>query len=284
MKFLQKYRFDDDSVHYVFEGFEDQSFYFNHLAPFSKQYNSYVSLGKSNSLDLYKKIDWSKYDKHRVLIFIDKDYSNILGETCSVDHNIYETTYYSIENYLAEPLILERLINEVYHFYDKKVISEIVGNYDLQLKQFKEKIKAVVCWILIARSSKLKANLNGIDLGKLYLIDSSLKFQSLPVDKLAYLEKCTQVSTPKVGLAVFKSWHSLINKQSSHKDYLRGKFELWFFITYFHKVNNFLAVNAKHNAKVQTFINYNNAIEIIGPRSSIPSRLQDFLQRIFPTN
>lgn len=282
LKLLQKYRFDSNELHYIFEGYEDQSFYFNYIQPLSEKFITYVSLGKNQSIELYNKIDWSKYNKKRVLIFIDRDYSRILGELIPEDENIYETTYYSIENYISDTVILRRLINEILHFHDDIVIDPIITKYNTELSKFLISIKPVISWILIVRSHSLKANLNMIDLSKLYSIDNNLNFITFTEDKLAYLEKVTQVKTPKVFLSVFKNWYLTINSLPDYKLYLRGKYEMWFMIIYFNKLNDYLDSNFGHKSRVKTNINHSNAIEIIGPRTAIPARLSDFLKKIIP--
>ncbi len=282
LKLLQKYRFDSNELHYIFEGYEDQSFYFNFLQDISDEYIPYVSFGKKQSIELYNKIDWSIYDKKRVIIFIDRDYSRILGELIPEDNNIYETSYYSIENYVSNINTLRRLINEILHYHDDIEIKKIIDKYEKELSTFLKAIKPIIAWILIIRNNRLKANLNMIDLAKLFSIKDDLSFNIHDEDKLAYLEKVTHIKTPKVYLSVFKSWYLVINNQPSYKHYLRGKYELWFMITFFNKLNNFLLTNFSHNSKVTTNINCSNAIEIIGPRIMIPTRLNDFLNRLYP--
>lgn len=280
LKLLQKYRFDANELHYIFEGYEDQSFYFNYIQKLSDNYITYVSLGKKQSIELYHKIDWMKYDKKRVVIFIDRDFCRILGDTIPEDKNIYETTYYSIENYISNTIILKRLINEILHYHDDVVINQIVAKYNIELNNFLKAIKPIISWILIVRSHKLKANLNMIDLSKLYSFDKNLTLILSNIDKLAYLEKVTQVKTPSVYLTVFKSWYLTINSLPNYKLYLRGKYEMWFMITFFNQLNDYLELNHNHKSKVKTNINQSNAIEIIGPRTAIPDRLSDFLKTL----
>jgi Protein of unknown function (DUF4435) len=269
LKILQKYKFDSEELHYVFEGFEDHSFYFNFLSTLCPNYCTYISHGKKQSIELYQKLDWAKYDKEKILIFIDRDYGRILEENIPTDVNIYETTYYSIENYIADEAILRRLISE---------IAPIVAKYSVQLDRFLDHIKPVIAWILIVRNHNLKANLNSIDLGKLYGIDQNLFFFQKKINKLAYLERVTQTVTPEVPFSVFKSWYLNIAEQSSYKLYLRGKFEMWFLLTFFNNLSEFLQSNFGHDSKQKTYVNASNAIEIIGPRTSLPIRLHEFLQ------
>ncbi|WP_158637296.1 DUF4435 domain-containing protein [Lacibacter cauensis] len=282
LKLLQKYRFNNDEMHYIFEGYEDQSFYFNYLQGLSSNYVTHISLGKKQSIEIYDKIDWAKYDKKRIIIFIDRDYSRILGEAVPTDNNIYETTYYSIENYISNSEVLKRLIREILHFHEEVEINKIVVKYESELELFIKNIKPILAWILTIRSHRLKANLNMIDLAKLFQISEDLSFSKNSIDKIAYLEKVTHVKTPEVHLSGFKHWYSITGTMPSYKIYLRGKFEAWFFITFFNRINNYLLKTYNHNSKVKTNINHSNALEIIGPRTSIPKRFENFLKQLFP--
>jgi hypothetical protein len=282
LKLLQKYRFNSTELHYIFEGFDDQSFYFNYIQGLSKQYVTYVSYGKKQSIEVYNKIDWNKYDKKRIIIFIDRDYSRLLGDFVPEDSNIYETTYYSIENYISNVEILRRLINEILHYHDSNEIDKIIAKYKVELNRFVKSIKPIISWILIIRNGKLKANLNMIDLGKLYSLDNNLTLIKLNVDRLAYLEKVSNIKTPRVSLSGFKKWSTTIDSLSNYKFYLRGKFEMWFMMVFFSGLNDYLLRTYGHNSKVKTNINQSNAIEILGPRASIPDRLGRFLKNYYP--
>ncbi|NNV55027.1 DUF4435 domain-containing protein [Limnovirga soli] len=282
IKLLQKYRFDTNDLHYIFEGFDDQSFYFNYLQGLTKNYITHISLGKKQSLEIYNKIDWSIYDKRRIIIFIDRDYCRILGEPIPEDDNIYETTYYSIENYISNPEVLKRLIREILHFHEEVQVNQIVTKYEKELELFIKQIRPILAWVLTVRSHKLKANLNMIDLSKLFQINSDLTFLYLKIDKIAYLENVTHVKTPIVHLSGLKHWYNVMDATPTYKLYLRGKFEAWFLITFFNRLNGYLLKNYNHNSKVKTNINHSNALEIIGPRTSIPERFEKFLKQLFP--
>lgn len=279
LKLLQKYRFDANEMHYVFEGYDDVSFYFNFIRHISDSYVTHVSLGKKQSVELYQKIDWTKYDKTRIIIFIDKDYSRLLDEDEIDDENIYETTYYSIENYIPSTSILRRLINEILHFHEEETISKILEKYDSEYMKYTEQIKPIISWILLVRSNRLKANLNNIDIAKLFDIDRNLNCRVLDIDRIVYLESVTGVKTPVVGLSIFRRWYQSIN-QLPCKEYVRGKYEMWFLLTFFRCVNPYLREHFGHTSKVKTDITHGNAIEIIGPRTVIPPRLSDFLKKI----
>jgi hypothetical protein len=280
LKILQKYKFNSDELHYIFEGYDDQSFYFNFFQNLGSDPLTYISLGKKHSIELYNKLDWSVYDKKRIIIFIDRDYSQLLNELVPSDLNIYETTYYSIENYISNALILRRLINEILHFHDADVVNRLISQFENQHEKFYTLIKPVIAWILIIRSSNLKANLNQIDLSKLFFIDDNLIVTNQSLDRVKYLERVTQTQTPSIGYSAFKKWYDIIDAQPSEKLIIRGKFDAWFLVTFFNQINKYLKDVEGFESRMKTNINLSNAIEIIGPRTVIPDRLARFIQTL----
>lgn len=280
LKILQKYKFESNDLHYIFEGYDDQSFYFNYFQKANSNVFTYISMGKNNSLDVYRKLDWEVYDKKRIIIFIDRDYSRLLNEQIPSDINIYETTFYSIENYISNSLILRRLINEILHYHEQEIIDSVVQIFETQYKIFFKSIKPIIAWILIIRSNGLKANLNQIDLSKLFQIDEALNFAPIKLNRIEYLERVTQVQTPVVGISAFRDWYTIIDSQVSEKLIIRGKFDAWYLLVFFNRVNSYLDNNHGFSSKVKTNINLSNAIEIIGPRTVIPDRLDEFIKTL----
>lgn len=281
LKLLQKYNFDGNTIHYIFEGFDDQSFYFNYLQSRTSNYETYISYGKKNSIELYNNIDWQKYKKSRIIIFIDRDFDRLLGNPIPIDNNIYETTFYSIENYICSKLILKRMISEILHFHDGNVINEIAEKYELELEKFHKNLFPILVWIFLIRKNNIKANLNMIDMSKIFQINEELDFLCImKKNKLTYLEKVTNTTTPNTKISDIRKIIEIFNSTLSCKEYLRGKFELWFLITFFNKINKYLLTNQGHDSKMRTSINVSNSIEIIGPRVKIPNRLLKFLNKL----
>ena len=65
------------------------------------------------------------------------------------------------------------------------------------------------------------------------------------------------------------------------KLYVRGKFELWFFIEFIKSVIHILGKEMRERGmrlSIRTQLHLSNAIEILGPRSDIPTSLNSFLR------
>lgn len=62
------------------------------------------------------------------------------------------------------------------------------------------------------------------------------------------------------------------------KQYVRGKFELWFFIQFINELIRMLR-NIPLSVKYKPQIGLDTALSILGPRLSMPPSLEDFLQR-----
>ncbi len=263
----------------MFEGHDDQSFYINHF-PANIEFDAFVTFGKANSIELYNSLDWTKYSKERIIFFIDRDYDRILGIPVPEDLNIYETTFYSIENYVVNENILRRAIRELFHFYDGDVINAICELFRDSLTDFTESIKPIVTWILFVRNKGLRPNLNNIDLSAFFGINSSLILTKPNVDRIQLLNKFTQVTTPPFTLSEYKRLRVQIEQIPEYKMYLRGKFELWFFLRFLNEVHIYLN-NVGHKKSQKTSITATNSLEVLGPRVPCPARLFEFIRGIF---
>ena len=134
-KFLQQYRKFDNSLHIFLEGKDDPSFYSNYLDRYRKKKQKiyfYRAKNKNSVYSNYRKINWNIYTKNRVLFFVDKDFRDILNETYPIDSNIFETKYYSIENYLVSKSMFSRCLRELLGLDDDKLINRITKDFIVQ--------------------------------------------------------------------------------------------------------------------------------------------------------
>jgi hypothetical protein len=278
LKLLQRYKFNNNLKYLIFEGFDDQSFYLSHF-PSNLEYDSFISNGKKKSIDLYESIDWNTYSKSRILFFIDRDFDRILNLPIPGDHNIYETTYYSIENYVVNENMLRRILRELFHFYETDEINRIISLFQSALNSFKENIKPIITWILLVKSKGQKPNLNGIDLSRFYNVDNNLNFIISKINKTQNLEVLTQVKTPAFALSEYRNFAHIVAALPDYKLYLRGKFELWFFLKFLNSIHPYLN-QLGHKKSLKTNLSQTNAIEVLGPRTTCPLRLYTFVDSI----
>lgn len=287
-RLLTDYKPKGQTVHAFFEGQEDASFYLNfltHFLPNNYQLFTYRCNNKNNVYEVHSRFDRATYESRRLLFFVDKDYSVLLGEAWTVDSNIFVTEHYSIENYLVTETILCRYLRDILHL-DEYVEDEelLVRQFNEQLKQFYSLTLTIFAWIIFVKRAGLRPLLNEIRLSRLYKVTDDLRIvihgrqkQSL----LESLEEATGVITPPNSWKQIRAVANELKNTYPPKQYVRGKFELWFFVEFMSKIPELLnSIKGAGTRRiiVKTNINHGNAIEILGPRLQVPHDLEKFLE------
>lgn len=277
-----------ECIHVFFEGQGDYSFYTGFLRrfiPHPRCLFSYKCGNKTNLYETYSKV-MSASPQGIALFFVDKDFSDILNESYPTAGNIYVTDYYSIENYLVSEDMLIRVWNEIFHIPNATMnISNTQIKFLEELERFYEFILPVAAWIVCLRRSGLNPDLNNINLARFFYINNNLTLEKqreiIFEDGIDILDQMCGVTTPVVcrldSSSVAKELADL-----NPKMYVRGKFELWFFVKFIQRLIEALHLALSEmgeNVRVRTPINEGNAIEVLGPRLQIPLSLEEFLRR-----
>ncbi|MDF2931342.1 MAG: hypothetical protein K0R36_673 [Chryseobacterium sp.] len=252
----QIYMSSAKDVHIFTEDDDDYEFYRTSINKIYTDYkhHKYLMKGKSNLLEVYKLIDWTRYSKSKLLFFADKDYDDIVGVRMILEPNMFYTKYYSIENYLVTEevflIILDRFyVNDITEELQKKLLDLYRNSYE----KFIIKLRTLTWFILIDRLSSKKAVLEGIKLQHLIYFNMMQFFEKKLVTKEMYerimrsddnLRKLQIRHTTLKDIlvnncgAVKSEYHfenimhtrELIMPISNHKFFLRGKYDLWFLL------------------------------------------------------
>jgi hypothetical protein len=278
-KFLQQYRRNDNSIHIFVEGKDDPSFYSNFIDRYRRKGQRiyfYRAKNKKSVYSNYEKIDWDKYAKNRVLFFVDKDFRDILNENLPFDTNIFETKYYSIENYLVNKSMFSRCLRELLGITDDKLISKITRDFIIQLANFHKEIMPIIALILYFRKRNIVANLNQVKLEKVFNIKERVKRKK---NIKQFLEHQMGVSESAPFKEVLNNIRTLKEIKNS-KYYVRGKYEMWFFIKFLNEIPKIMNQNRKkgqEKIKLSVNLTSSTAVSILAPRLRIPSELKVFL-------
>lgn len=291
IKFLTQYKKNEKSLHLFFEGEGDFSFYtgfVQQLAPTYKLYY-YLCEGKKNVFECYNSIQWSFYLKNRCLFFTDKDYDDFVGKVWHSDENIYETKYYSIENYVVVNTVLERFLREICHIHDDGLISEILAKFEVQLSVFVNSLQLLSAWIIYHRKINSKLNLNNIDLADIFCFNDELELhiKHHASDLIEHVENCTQCCTDRTDNEIWQEIYFIqqnLTSITNHKFYIRGKFEIWFLFAFCkctvdRLIPNLNLVKTRKKYKVQIQLNQQNILQIIAPRLIIPDEVKEFIDK-----
>lgn len=280
-RFLQQYNFDNRDLHVFFEGKDDPSFYSNFIERYEKKNQRTFYYKANNKKSVYHNfslLDWSKYEKRRVLFFVDKDFRDILNQKYPISSNIFETKFYSIENYLVNKSLFKRCLRDLLTIDDDVVINKITKEFSVRLIQFHLEILPIIALILYYRENQLQAQLNNIDLNKFFEFDTRVK-RKKNIKKTLEKSMSTPIEAP--WKEVLKYLKILVQIKEC-KIYVRGKFELWFFVKFINSLPDVL--NHHRNPgdpKIRLNVNLSDstAIQILAPRMKFPKDLKKFLNR-----
>jgi len=276
-----------NDIHAFFEGHDDLSFYVNFLRSFatnSKSIHVYKCGNKKGVYEAHEKVI-NGVRQGVVLFFVDKDLSDVLNEVWEQASDIYTTDYYSIENYLVSEDMLFRIWTELFRFRGVELDFEQVHRekFHTELGRFYQYTRPMMAWIIYLRRKGLRPNANNISFTKFFDWDTDLtliKSKQWQDGGLTYLERICGVQTPDT----WGSETDAVLKELSilaPKTYIRGKLELCFFVRFVERLMRILdnhLPGTDAGVMTKTLLSEENAIEVLGPRLSIPPSLERFLQ------
>lgn len=276
-QFLLEYPKSRNNIHAFFEGHDDSSFYYGLLSRFIANpsiIHTYKCGSKKGVYETYEKVMRSVKSQSIVLFFVDKDFSDILGESYPTAKNIFVTDYYSIENHLVSEAMLHRVWEDFFSFTNVRIdFEKIRTKFQGELKRFYEFILPLTAWIIFVKRNGQQPNLNNLKLSKACFFNDELSLSTIEMEKL--IEVAEQMCGVKTPPGFTTAISSLITELSilEPKKYIRGKFELWFFVEFIKRLAETLkkrVLEGGESVKVRTQIHEENAIEVLGPRVPIP--------------
>lgn len=280
--FIRTYKKDDNTIHLFYEGYEDPSFYGSAIREVLNEERKVYFHRASNKKEVYKHydlIDWRRYDRNRVLFVVDKDYSDLLGEKYKVAKNIYVTDAYSIENYIVNAVTLERVLIEHCRGNNSDLLLDAVELFESSYLSFTMAIKPLTSYILYHKRNGKATQLNNINLNQLLRVDEDsleIKTNTRPNNqkRIQYLDNRMQVATPS------NTWRAMIGESRvlelhNRKAWIRGKFDIWFFVKFLDGLINSLSRNIGVNLRNPN-LSTSNALIILSPISDKPPKLIQF--------
>jgi hypothetical protein len=236
LQFSHAYRKASAEIFAFFEGHDDLALFMPELRR-RGQHTSiairpFVCRGKRPVLKLIPVVRRRLDRPWRALFFVDKDIDNFINPVKEKnDPFLYETQWYSIENYFVSEETYRWVWTDLLRLSDLDPrLEKTLEIYRILYKRFSLFATTLMAWSLFHRKHGRRPNLNNLNLSKLLRLDSSGKMlRQGKFGKL--LDQSCGVATPP------RSWRSIraaANQLRQHekKSYIRGKFELWFFLQF----------------------------------------------------
>jgi hypothetical protein len=288
-EFLLTYKESRNEVYGFVEGKEDPMYYAglieNRLPP-EWSVRLVRSGNKRKVLEVFELFDWDRFDKNRICFFVDRDLSEFIGDVGFVDNNMYITDGYSIENAIATPSTLIRVVKEIYGLSDLASEEEqkIIEDYERNLSVFSDELAPIMSQIIVWRRSQSNACLDNIKMSDLFrfrdkLIEIRDGFGDI-ASKLAYAAGAVNETVADIGLIQEVEYE--FREKKGVELYIRGKYVAWLFVEFVRIVHDNAETycsKIRKKPKIRIPLGQGNAMTVIAPRARIPGTLASFIDR-----
>lgn len=217
-----------------------------------------------------------------ILYFVDKDLSDLLQEDCPMGTDIFVTDYYSVENYLVSEEMLDIIWEDFFNFYgkNKPEFPPFCKQFQKELRRFYDYIRPVMIWIIHHKKNRANLSFSRIKLHELFEVNESLelrrKIEGDVQSLIAKLDKSCNLTTTT---QYFEEEKDII-LELNPKTYIRGKFEVWFFVQFLKALVKFIKKEMKIEISVeQGLLKEKIIVKLLGPRLKIPKSISKFLER-----
>lgn len=282
-----------DSHFFFFEGSEDPAFYVGLILPriCDHEYHEFICNGRQGVLKLNElcRRDGRAFD--RSLYFIDRDHCEFISPEEVLPRRIFQTEHYSFENYLVCNQTFRRFWTERLHLPSGDTRYESHLALFARLHQsFFERMQLLMAIILIGRGidsgPTAKLNLNNVKLENVLSIEieaGRVRWAKKGGEKFLAASNITESSIKIRGDAIRKVIRKHLRGRAP-KSYIRGKYELWFFVRFLSLITRDLSDRAKARASglpratPGEAITHAGAIDYLCALAPCPLTLDQFLK------
>lgn len=290
---------DHSIVLAFFEGDDDPSFYLPHLRARcgNSQCKTYICNGREEVLGVLRLLEADGRAISRSLFFIDKDHNDFLASV-ECHRQLFQTEFYSIENYLVSLELFSIYWVEILHLdatdgREKNYLDQFHKAY----ARFAKRMQTLMAIVLLGRGidgyPPRKLNLKNVNLDLIFEIDfenaicryklGAGRHFAVASNSIEYIEPGAFFNRRKKIKAIIDTYF----KGKNTKEFIRGKYELWFFVKFIQRIS--AKLSSREEARLTGFkratpkikISYDTAVEVLAPRVPCPDRLLTFLNDFF---
>jgi hypothetical protein len=283
-KFLTNYDPNSDRIFVFVEGYPDQAFYgaqVQKYVPDSKRVFIYNCEGKHNVYDTYSHVVTRYPHCERTLFFVDKDVDDIIGQQWPSDPRIFVTECYSIENYIVCRDSLSRYLRDYVKLRRVDVdMNVVLSQFEARLNEFHILILPIMAWIVIQRRAGNRVRLSDFRPGELFRVSDVGISRQPKRCAIKYLTRVTGTSASGPVFRRMRATNAELRRLPA-KVYVRGKFEVWWFVEFAHRIIEGLmkvAGEVGGSVSVQAPLNESTSIQLLAPGVPTPTSLDAFLK------
>jgi len=286
IQFLAEYNRHKKEFCYGFvEGKDDPSFYRCHInkeLPYSHKIRLFPAGNKKSVKDVYSCFDWRRFQKNRIVFFIDRDLSDIVEDNNLIEEsNVYLTDNYSIENDIVNRDTFESVLREVLGFAmtDQESIDRVLELFEEQKEIFERLMMHTMANIIYWKRLRLPIcnyrNINikdviNISNGVVINLKGELEFRE-------YIYRMSNVLYDRYNPQEVLLIHDELEQDSTYKKIIRGKYITTFFILFCNSIyRDCGSLNIERN-NIGTLLGESDMMKVIAPRCRIPQSLKSFI-------
>ena len=272
------------AYHFFVEGEEDGLFYM----PAARRHTNAKELylydcgGKKSVADVRESIKVDGYDLSKCLFFVDRDFDDILCSQVSIDEHTYITDGYPIENDISSVDCAGLLMSDVIGLSRadpefKRIELALLNGFET----FYHLVRPLTAWILAAKVTGCAPNLRNTT-----GLKGVVTFQQgAPViNEVGFSEfkRKVLVNGRKPSLASVIACRRPLKVEEA-KQWVRGKYHIWFFQTYL--ISQLAETSARRKAaggralRIPSSLREGRIFELMGGRNSPPESLLRFFEK-----
>lgn len=289
-RFHTDYKGNESKVLYCFfEGIEEISFYrdiINYAFPIS-QYTvyTYVCLGIDFVFTCYKYIKKQVFfsDKKNIIFFADKDVEDLININRPKDSNIIRTEYYSIENYVVNEFVLERILMEFFFIDEYNVYSNIITKFKTAVHFFLNQMKRLAMLIIKNKESDNDGDWAAFNFSDIFQINDELEItlkEHITIEKngieinFTNLDdyysrnlKITILNIEDIETRIEQTYSKLSNEELFSDEkvnpmyYIRGHYVFEFFRHFILKIGQYIKTKELNSARKKSAYPENDEIK-----------------------
>lgn len=286
-----------DCHFFFFEGSEDPAFYIGFLLKRldGREYHEFVCNGRQGALKVNELCSRDGRATDRVMYFIDKDHCDIMNPEESLPSRVFQTDCYSFENYLVCKQSFRRFWSERLRLHSGDPRYEAyLSLFERVHVSFMSRMHILMAIVLLGRGIDnrpvAKLNLNNVNLERVISLDltaGKVRWASNGGKNFLASSNMTASGITVRGDAIRSVLRSHLRGRDV-KSFVRGKYELWFFVRFLSLITRDLSDRARAKATglpratPGEFITHTGAIDSLCGLTPCPTTLLQFLEARIP--
>ena len=238
-QFRISYKPRTKDIYVFFEGRDDSLLYMPEIKRRYKKgsVTSIICNGKQGVIDAYTDVKGIVNNTRRIWFFVDKDLDDFLGRfgvKVPRSKSFYITHCYSIEN----EFVCNESISYIWeHVWGQDAgderLQQLLDSFAIARNDYNKIMITLMSWVICQRLNSKRPLLNNINLKKYIAIDNDCRVSKKKKMYKGIDKSCGINERSSIWKSILPIYKKLKTKEPC--EYIRGKYELWFFVIFINK-------------------------------------------------